>query len=153
MKIIMDYNGNPVLSAFAPLKIGNTTWALIAEIDESEAFASVNHLKWLMGIIAIIGMLAIITVALLITRSITKPINRIITGLNDGSDLVALVGGKGGQASTVHARPARKKAPILKRPTLGKTKALAAPKRKQAARKDAKPEEVFPLDDKDFDDF
>ena len=390
-KIIIDYNGNPVLSAFAPLKIGGTTWALIAEIDESEAFAAVNRLKWLMGIIAIIGILAIIAVALLITRSITKPINRIITGLNEGSDqvasasgevsgssqslaegsseqaasieetsasleemssmtkqnadnsgqadslmkdanaviveangsmvdltqsmdeiskaseetskiiktideiafqtnllalnaaveaarageagagfavvadevrnlalraaeaakntaeliegtvkrvddgtslvektnteftkvaesagkvgelvseisaasteqaqgieevntavsemdkvtqqnaanaeesasaaeemsaqaeemrsyvneLVVLVGGKAGQASTTHARPARKKAPVLKRPVLGKAKALAAPKRKQA-KKDAKPEEVFPLDDKDFDDF
>ena len=93
-KIIIDYNGNPVLSAFAPLKIGGTTWALIAEIDESEAFASVNHLKWLMGIIAIIGILTIIAVALLITRSITKPINQIITGLNDGSDQVASASGQ-----------------------------------------------------------
>ena len=93
-KIIIDYNGNPVLSAFAPLKIGGTTWALIAEIDESEAFAAVNRLEWLMGIIAIIGILAIIAVALLITRSITKPINRIITGLNDGSDQVASASGE-----------------------------------------------------------
>ena len=93
-KIIIDYNGNPVLSAFAPLKIGGTTWALIAEIDESEAFESVNQLKWLMGIIAIIGILAIIAVALLITRSITKPINHIITGLNEGSDQVASASGE-----------------------------------------------------------
>ena len=93
-KIIIDYNGNPVLSAFAPLKIGGATWALIAEIDESEAFAAVNRLEWLMGIIAIIGILAIIAVALLITRSITKPINRIITGLNDGSDQVASASGE-----------------------------------------------------------
>ncbi|MFH1154414.1 MAG: cache domain-containing protein, partial [Pseudomonadota bacterium] len=35
-RIIMDYNGNPVLSAYTPVKIGSTTWALIAEIDEAE---------------------------------------------------------------------------------------------------------------------
>jgi len=69
------------------------------------------------------------------------------------SEIVAMVGGKTGQAAATHARPARQKTPVLKRPTLGKAKALAAPKRKQAAKKDARPEEVFPLDDKDFDDF
>jgi methyl-accepting chemotaxis protein len=68
------------------------------------------------------------------------------------NELVVLVGGKAGQAST-HARPARKKAPALKRPVLGKAKALAAPKRKQAAKKAANPEEILPLDDKDFEDF
>jgi len=88
-KIIVDYNGNPVLSAFAPVKLGDTTWALIAEIDESEAFASVNLIAWLIGIIAVIGIAAITLVALLIARAITNPINRIIEGLGDGSEQVA----------------------------------------------------------------
>jgi methyl-accepting chemotaxis protein len=88
-KIIMDYNGNPVLSAFTPVKIGDTTWALIAEIDESEAFAAVKTIAWLIGIIALAGIIAIIIVAFLVSRAITLPINRIITGLGDGSDQVA----------------------------------------------------------------
>lgn len=88
-EIVIDYNGNPVLSAYTPVKVGGTTWALLAEIDESEAFAAVNRLKWAIGIIAVIGIGAIIAVALLITRSITKPINQIIDGLNAGSDQVA----------------------------------------------------------------
>ncbi len=37
-KIIMDYNGNPVLSAYAPLDIKDTRWAIISEIDVAEAF-------------------------------------------------------------------------------------------------------------------
>ncbi len=93
-KIIIDYNGNPVLSAYTPLKVGDTTWAMIAEIDESEAFAAVKTLKWLIGIVAIVGITAIIALALLITRSITKPINRIIEGLNDGADQVASASGQ-----------------------------------------------------------
>ncbi len=93
-KIIMDYNGNPVLSAFAPVKLGGTTWALIAEIDESEAFASVNLIAWLIGIIAIIGIISIILVALLIARVITNPINAIIEGLGDGSEQVAAASGQ-----------------------------------------------------------
>lgn len=41
-KVIIDYNGNPVLSAAAPLKILDMTWALLAEIDVAEAFNPVN---------------------------------------------------------------------------------------------------------------
>ena len=69
------------------------------------------------------------------------------------NDLVVLVRGKAGQASTTHAPSTHRKVPVLKRPVLGKAKALAAPKRKQTARKEVNPEEVFPLDDKDFEDF
>ena len=88
-KIITDYNGNPVLSAFSPVKAGDINWALIAEIDESEAFASVNLMAWLMGIIAVIGIIGIILVALLVARAITNPINNIIQGLGDGAEQVA----------------------------------------------------------------
>ena len=37
-RVIIDYNGNPVLSVFSPLQIGQTIWAVIAEIDVAEAF-------------------------------------------------------------------------------------------------------------------
>jgi len=98
-KIIIDYNGNPVLSAYTPLKIGATTWALIAEIDEAEAFAAVKMMKWLIGLVAVIGIAAIIVVALLIARSITKPINRIVEGMNEGASQVASASGQVSSAS------------------------------------------------------
>ncbi len=88
-KIITDYNGNPVLSAFTPLKVGDTTWALIAEIDESEAFAAVNTIKWLILIISIVSAAAIFGIAWLISRSISKPINVITAGMSEGADQVA----------------------------------------------------------------
>jgi methyl-accepting chemotaxis protein len=69
------------------------------------------------------------------------------------NDLVALVGGKGGQATMTHGRPVRGEAPAVKREAPGKVKALVAPKRKQAARKEVDPEELFPLDKNDFEDF
>jgi methyl-accepting chemotaxis protein len=34
--VIMDCSGNPVLSAYAPLQIGDTVWAMMAEIDQQE---------------------------------------------------------------------------------------------------------------------
>ncbi|MDH4322382.1 MAG: methyl-accepting chemotaxis protein, partial [Desulfobulbaceae bacterium] len=82
-KIIIDYNGNPVLSSFAPLKVGDTTWAIIAEIDEAEAFAAVNALKWVIGIVFVVGVAAIVTVALMITRSITQPVTKTVHMLEE----------------------------------------------------------------------
>ena len=75
-KIITDYNGNPVLSAYVPVKVGDTTWAVVAEIDEAEAFAPVSTLQHYILIVGIVGVLAIIGIALLFTRTITLPIRK-----------------------------------------------------------------------------
>lgn len=37
-EVIQDYNGNPVLSSYAPIKVGDNTWAILAEVDVAEAF-------------------------------------------------------------------------------------------------------------------
>ncbi|MBI9081904.1 MAG: HAMP domain-containing protein [Pseudodesulfovibrio sp.] len=37
--VIIDYNGNPVLSAYAPVQVGDFTWAMLAEVDVAEAFS------------------------------------------------------------------------------------------------------------------
>jgi methyl-accepting chemotaxis protein len=40
--IVIDYMGNPVLSAYAPVTVGGHTWALMAEVDVAEAFVPVD---------------------------------------------------------------------------------------------------------------
>jgi len=95
--IIIDYNGNPVLSAYTPISVGKTTWALLCEIDKAEAFAAVKALQYLMGVVGLVGIAAVVCIALLSTRSITRPIKRIIEGLSDGADQVA---GASGQVSS-----------------------------------------------------
>ena len=65
-KIIVDYNGNPVLSAYTPVRLWDVTWALVAEMDSAEAFESANRLTWIIGIVAVLSIGAIIAVALLI---------------------------------------------------------------------------------------
>jgi methyl-accepting chemotaxis protein len=75
-RIIIDYNNNPVLSAYTPVEIGDTRWALIAEIDAAEAFAAIHALKMWLGIIALICMTGIVLSAVMITRSITGPIQK-----------------------------------------------------------------------------
>lgn len=73
-ELIKNYEGKQVLSAYQPVQIEDLTWALIAEIEESEALAAVSELRWLMLIIAVVGIVAIVAVALYFTRSMTKPI-------------------------------------------------------------------------------
>jgi len=98
-KIITDYNGNPVLSAYTPIDVFGTKWALLAEIDEAEAMAAVKDMEstsasattslltWV-GSLGAIAAVLVTLISVFIARSISKPINRIIAGLNEGADQV-----------------------------------------------------------------
>ena len=84
-----DVSGRPVLAAFDNLELKGMNWALIVEIAQSEAFAAVNTIKWLIGTIALMGIAIIIVVALWFTRSLTRPIDFVINELRKGADRVA----------------------------------------------------------------
>lgn len=77
-KIVVDYNGNPVLSAYAPLEFGGAKWALLAEIDEEEVQQPVAALKTSVQIVAAIIALAVAIFAYLIAVSITKPLSQVV---------------------------------------------------------------------------
>jgi len=61
--IINDYRGVPVLSAYAPLKVYNKHWAIIAEIDKDEALAANTSIMFTIIIISLI----VIAIAMVIT--------------------------------------------------------------------------------------
>ena len=73
-EIIIDYNGNPVLSAYTPLDLGGTTWALVAEIDESEVEKPVANLIKSIFVVAAIAIVFIAVLALIIAGKIAKPL-------------------------------------------------------------------------------
>jgi methyl-accepting chemotaxis protein len=77
-KIITDYNGNPVLSAFRPLKIGDDlTWALISEIDVAEVMQTPNSIRNTLLIYALIILVVILLVVFfVVSSSIIKPLER-----------------------------------------------------------------------------
>ncbi len=73
-KIITDYNGQPVLSSYAPLNVFGLTWAVIAEIDKAEAFEMVSKMeetgsKSETSLISYTGILIIAAAALVIIVS------------------------------------------------------------------------------------
>ncbi len=104
---------NIVLASYSPVKVGNLTWALIAEIDEPEAFAAAIALKKVMLAIALVGILAIVGVALLMARSITGPINRVIRGMQASADQVASASTQVSSASQQLAEGASEQASSL----------------------------------------
>jgi len=82
-KIITNYNGNTVLSAYTPISIWNTTWALIAEIEASEAYSAITGQKSMMSLLALASIMVIIVFSLLLTSYITNPIIRLADKASD----------------------------------------------------------------------
>ena len=75
-EIIIDYNGNPVLSSYTPVQFGDVTWAMMAEIDEAEVMEPVKTLGNEIIIVAIIVGIIIVVVSIVFARSIANPINK-----------------------------------------------------------------------------
>ncbi len=123
-KIITDYNGHPVLSAYTPVNVFGTRWALLAEIDEAEALAAVQDMQktassasaslltWV-GAIGAIAAAIVAFISIFIARSISKPINRIILGLNEGAEQVNDAAGQVSNASQQLAEGASEQASSL----------------------------------------
>ncbi len=104
---------NIVLAAYSPVKAGDLTWALVAEIDRPEAFAAADSLKRILIILSLIGTLTILVVAILLSRSITGPISRVISGMQSGSEEVNSAAGQVASASTQLAEGASEQASNL----------------------------------------
>jgi methyl-accepting chemotaxis protein len=120
-KIISDYNGNPVLSAYTPVNVFGAKWGLLAEIDESEALAAVaamnntaavagsTLLTWTTGV-AITAALLVAAIGTFIARSISKPLSHIIEELGEGANQVNDAAGQVASASQSLAEGASEQA-------------------------------------------
>ena len=112
-KITIDYNGNPVLSSYAGVKFGDADWAIISTIGESEAYASIRALEWMMAWIGAIGLAGTIVVALWITRSVARPIHQVISSLGSGAGEISSASGQVASASQTLAEGASEQAASL----------------------------------------
>ncbi len=73
-EIVTDYNGNPVLSSYGLFTFKGLSWALIAEIDEAEALASISQLRYSMIFVILGALLIIMLVAYLAAKSVIRPL-------------------------------------------------------------------------------
>lgn len=74
VRVVKDYRGVSVLSAFTPLAIPGVKWVMLVEIDEDEIFAPIITLRN-MVLLAGLGVIALAAIAaMLVAGSIAKPI-------------------------------------------------------------------------------
>ena len=66
-----DFRGQDVLAAYTPVTAGDVTWALVAEIDQAEAFAPVGRLELAA---AVTGVLAALVIAFLAINFLRREI-------------------------------------------------------------------------------
>lgn len=84
--IIQDYREVPVLSAFKPLDIAGLDWAIMAEIDEAEAFGTARSLRTFVIIIGVVMAGLILVAGWFLARSIARP----ITTISEVAELIAV---------------------------------------------------------------
>ena len=88
-ELIIDYNGNPVLSAYKSIKISkDLTWAILSEIDDAEVDEPVQELLLGMFIIGVIFLVIIVIIAILLANYISKPIINAVSIISSGSEQV-----------------------------------------------------------------
>jgi methyl-accepting chemotaxis protein len=85
-EIIIDYDGNPVLSAYSTIDVLGERWAILAEIDVAEAFAGVNGLQWTIVVCWFAFAGALVFLALQVSRLITAPILALSTRIQKAAE-------------------------------------------------------------------
>lgn len=76
--VIEDYRGVDVLASWAPLKVPDFRWAIIAKIDTEEAFAPIRKLARDTLIQTALIMLAITVIVMLLASRFVRPVNELI---------------------------------------------------------------------------
>jgi len=82
-KLIVDYKGDKVLSAYSQIKIGkDLKWAIVSEIDELEVLVTPTSIRNQIVVISLVFLAAImIVVYLVISKEVITPLNRFQSGL------------------------------------------------------------------------
>ncbi|MEO1147995.1 MAG: adenylate/guanylate cyclase domain-containing protein, partial [Cyanobacteria bacterium J06638_22] len=76
-----NYRGKQVLSSYAPLDLEGLNWAILSEVELSEAFRPVNSVQlYLLVVTAIIA--AVITwISSLVASAFVKPVDKLVGGM------------------------------------------------------------------------
>lgn len=75
-ELILDYMDKQVLSVFAPIKVGDTTWAILGEVDQAELMAPIKKLLFSILLMGLVMAAIVAVIALFIAGGIVKPILR-----------------------------------------------------------------------------
>ena len=108
----VDYRQQPVLASYAPLAIPDLRWGIVAKLDTAEALAPALALRRVLVATGAGVAALVVAVAVLLARSLTAPIRRLIAGmgtLGEGDLSCRIVEARGdeiGQIATAFNRMA-----------------------------------------------
>ncbi len=80
---IGDYNGNPVFSVYAPVKVSDLTWALMAEIDIIEALGPARAMRTILFIMLFVLGVLVGFAGFFLARTLSKPIGTMVDRTKD----------------------------------------------------------------------
>ena len=82
-EIVIDYNGNPVLSAYSTVEIGSDfKWIILSEIDEAEVLQTPNAIRNIIIIISLVLLVLVLLISIFfINKIIIKRLNNFQKGL------------------------------------------------------------------------
>lgn len=67
-------DGNTALKVFVPIIFDDNHWALIAEMDQTQAFAPVRQLMWQVLLLGLLTVAAVAIATWLVSRSVMRPL-------------------------------------------------------------------------------
>ncbi len=79
-KIIDDYRGIAVVSAYGPFDFHGVKWAILAEKDVSEVMAPIKEMQHFAILATVAALLVVTLIGVMVSRAITGPISR-MTGV------------------------------------------------------------------------
>lgn len=100
-----DFANQLTLAAYGPVKVGDMTWALVADIYEDEVQAPITSLRYSVGIMMLVMALLVAIAALFVSNSITRPLQavqqyaRSIANGELNSQIACTLGGELGELS------------------------------------------------------
>lgn len=79
-RIVTDYRGLPVLSAYAPLHIAGFDWSIVTKIDVAEVMRPIRSLQRRLLIATAIIVLMVVILSIVLPTIFMRPINALVLG-------------------------------------------------------------------------
>jgi class 3 adenylate cyclase len=80
--IVVGNRGVPILASWGPVDVPGLNWAMLAKIDQTEAFAPILRLERELIVVGTIALLVVLVTGAWLARSLLGPLRELTSGVN-----------------------------------------------------------------------